>query len=1098
MKADRDVAADRDDETAAGVPDRDPTQPLDGGPVPAPPAEPAGWPAPPGWERFRPLEVLGSGGMGVVFKAWEAALQRHVALKFLGGVSEEGRRRFLREAQLQARVDHPGVCKVFEVGEVAGHPYIAMQLIAGRPLDRLARELSLEQRALVVAEVAEAVHAAHRSGLIHRDLKPANIMVERAEDGRLRPYVVDFGLVRDLAGDGLTVDGRMLGTPAYMSPEQARGDPARVDRRADVYGLGATLYAVLAGRPPFAAPTALALVRRVLDEDPEPVRRVDRGVPAELESIVMKCLEKEPERRYDSARALAEDLHRFLDGVPVRARPGGLAYRVAKWVRRNRALAAVVLLATVAVAGFGGAALQARWTAVRQAAVAQRLGADVKEIESLMRFAHLLPRHDTGPERRLVRARVSALEARLPELGRAGQGPALAALGRAALAAGDLPAGRAHLEQAWARGYREPEVAYALGLALARLFEREAQAAERIASREARELRRQEIDRTLREPARRLLSASRGAALDAPEYLEAVLARLDGSYPQALERAAAAAARLPWLYEATALAGDVHVALARAAADAGRPDEAAAELARAAAAYEQASRVGASDGDVLSALAECRYERLKLEESRGGQPPELFTATLEAAEAALAASPHSPRPYLVQALAHVARAGFLASHSGQDPTPLFERAAALADAALERSPGDGEAYRVEGAAFADLATYLTEHGRDPLEALDRAISALERALQANPRAVSVLNHLGISYWNLGAHQDLVGLDPLAAYRRAEESFRTALEVHPGFFAAAGNLGGLQQSIASVLEERGEDPRPVLRESIATYEKVIALRPGHPLPHSNLCGAHLALGRWGLTHGGDPGEAFEAAIAACRKAHAADPGYVLAYENMGNALLWRAVLGMARGEDARGGIEDGVAEHEAGLRIRPSHPGPLGDALVTLAANEVAQGRDPRPAVSRAARVLDEAARSSPHDASPLLSRARLGIVAARASVARGASPLPHLVAAREAVERAVALGGPGPEASALLAETWLAQAEAAGSPGDRARSVAAGLEQLAARPPRRNAEVRAAEAALRVVGGGPDARAACVALVTALAENPTLRPDYRTVTARCR
>jgi serine/threonine-protein kinase len=1036
----------------------------------------------------------------VVFKAWDAHLRRHVALKFLTVGSDQATPRFLREAQAQARVDHPGICTVYEVGEAAGHRFIAMQLIDGSPLGALVHDLSLEQKALVVAEVAEAVHAAHRLGLIHRDLKPANIMVERGEDGRLRPYVVDFGMVRDTVGDALTVDGVLVGTPSFMAPEQASGEISRVDRRADVYSLGATLYAIVAGTPPFAGGTPIDVVLRVLDEEPTPLRQLDPTVPVELESIVLKCLEKDRERRYDSARALAEDLHRFLDGVPVRARPSGVAHRLAKWVRRNRSLAAVVLVAVTAVGGLGGAAVHTRWSAARQAALAQRLGEEVKEIESLMRFAHLLPLHDTGPERRVVEERIAALEARLSDLGRSGQGPASAALGRAALAAGDLAAARTHLERAWSGGYREPEVAYALGLTLARAYQRESQAAERIASREARELRGREIDAELRERARRLLAASAGARVDAPEYLEALLARLDGRYPEALERAAAAAARLPWLYEAHALAAEVHVALGRAAVDAGRPDVAADALDRAIASAEEAARIGASDGEVLAALAECRLERMKLEESLGSQPAALFEATLAAAAAAAEASPDSARPYVVKALAWVARATFLASRSGEDPTPLYERAVELADAALARSPGDGEAYRVKGAAWADLATYLTDHGRDPRPSLDRAIAALERALQVNPRDVNVHNHLGISHWNLGAHQARLGVDPLPAYQRAAESFRKALDVYPELFVALGNLAGVQLSIADALEAAGSDPRPVLREAIASYARVIPLRPGHPLPYSNLSIAHIALGRFELTHGGDPGDAFEAAVGLCRKAHEVDPSYVLAYENLASARLWTARQRMARGEDARSEIDQAVAELEAGLRIRPSHPEPLGAALILLADNELAAGRDPDAALARAARTLDDAVRLAPDDPSPLVTRATVDLVSARARLARGASPAAQLAGVRAFAGRAAAMRGGDAEIRALLATAFRVEAEAAASPAARARAVAAGLAELAAvAPPDRDSVVRAAEAALRVVGAeGTELAAACTDLLAALTENPTLRPRLETVSGRCR
>ena len=197
-----------------------------------------------GWERYQCVRFLGEGGMGRVFLARDPRLNRSVALKFVRGDDPGLTQRFLAEARAQARVNHERVCKVYEVGEVQGRVYIAMQFIEGRTLGALAPELSVEQKALLLREASEGVHEAHRVGLIHRDLKPSNIMVERAEDGTLRPYVMDFGLARDWT-EGATLTGAVMGTPQYMSPEQARGEVSRLDRRTDVYSLGADRKSVV-------------------------------------------------------------------------------------------------------------------------------------------------------------------------------------------------------------------------------------------------------------------------------------------------------------------------------------------------------------------------------------------------------------------------------------------------------------------------------------------------------------------------------------------------------------------------------------------------------------------------------------------------------------------------------------------------------------------------------------------------------------------------------------------------------------------------------------------------------------------------------------
>ena len=274
------------------------------------------------WPQFEVGELLGEGGMGQVFRAVDTVLKRTVALKVLRRQDPHLLGRFLQEAQTQARVDHPNVCKVYEVGEVAGHPYIAMQYVHGQTLDQAAVGLSLEQRVVLMRQVAEAVHAAHQLGLIHRDIKPSNILVEQVEGQGFVPFVTDFGLARETSAPQLTQTGTITGTPQYMSPEQARGSAALLDRRTDVYSLGATLYELLTGRPPFTGGSAVEVLLQVVESDPPRVRQVAPEVPEDLETIVLKCMDKEVGRRYESARALAEDLQRFLSGDPILARPG--------------------------------------------------------------------------------------------------------------------------------------------------------------------------------------------------------------------------------------------------------------------------------------------------------------------------------------------------------------------------------------------------------------------------------------------------------------------------------------------------------------------------------------------------------------------------------------------------------------------------------------------------------------------------------------------------------------------------------------------------------------------------------------------------------
>ena len=286
--------------------------------------------------------------MGEVFKAWDPVLERHVALKVLRRDDPVAVERMLREARAQARIDHPNVGEVYEVGETEdGRHFISMQLVEGEPLDQAAVELSVDERVRLMVDVVNAVRAAHSVGLIHRDLKPSNILVEGDPQSGLRPYVLDFGIARENDGQALTITGDLVGTPAYMSPEQARGEIRTLDRRSDIYSLGVILYELLGGRSPYAEATGAQVLVAVLQEDPTPLRRFAPYVPRDLETIAATCLRKNRDRRYPSARELGEDLRRYLNGEPIAARRASWAMRAHSWVRRHRlatALGLVVLI----------------------------------------------------------------------------------------------------------------------------------------------------------------------------------------------------------------------------------------------------------------------------------------------------------------------------------------------------------------------------------------------------------------------------------------------------------------------------------------------------------------------------------------------------------------------------------------------------------------------------------------------------------------------------------------------------------------------------------------------------------------------------------
>jgi len=923
-------------------------------------------------ERYQMLELLGRGGMGEVHKAFDPRLGRHLALKVMRQANPDQAARLVSEARAQARVDHPNVCKVYGVGELGnGLPFIALQFIEGKMLSAVAKQMTREERIAVIRDVAEALHAAHRQGLVHRDVKPSNILVEKRESG-WHPYVTDFGIAREIDAPGLTKTGVVTGTPLYMAPEQARGQTSQIDRRTDVYGLGATLYELLCGRRPFESDSTLVVMWKLLNEEVTPLRAIDPTIPVDLETIVMKCLEKEPSRRYDSARALADDLEAWADGEPIHARRSSLGYRLIKRARKHKALVSTAVVIAVAAVAGGAYVLHARAAAAEQARLANAFGQEVERNDAVARYAALLPLHDTRKERQTIEARMKDLETRIAALGGVAEGPGRYALGRGYLVLERPDEARRELERAWRAGYRTPEVSYALGLALGQLYQRALAELPPADDHATEALRRADLARALREPALAYLKNAVGLQSEAPEYVEGLIALHERRWQQALDKARAAQVRVPWMYEAHTLEGDIRLMLAKEKWVDGGPDDALAELDRAGQAYETAAGIARSsaaalhgdcvrwvmaaeilseherppitavdgaiaacsraaqalpgDGEIYADEVDAWRRAAKYQQNHNGDPRPAWLKAEELGKAGKALAPNNVR--LLVAAGYVDRdRGSWEQDNGKDPRAELDRAIAAGRAALERDPNAHEAYHLMSDAWLVRGDWEAAHGLDPRGSYETTSEMGQRAWSLSPQGFKVINTIGLGYLSRGMWEANNGLDPRPALQQAMVTIEKVVRANPNVDYGYNNLCVTGQTLAEYELKRGLDPTATLERAMPACAKAVALDPEGATTHQSLGCVQLDVATWQRAQHVDPSAELERVRVSMARSLALDHSFELAYFTLGEAELLAARWAVDRGGWSAASFEAARAAYEKSIALNPSEA----DAMRGLAS-----------------------------------------------------------------------------------------------------------------------------------------------------------------------
>lgn len=815
--------------------------------------------------RYQILGELGRGGMGRVYRAIDPSLRREVALKVLADdATLASRKRFEREAAAMARLTHRHIVPVHEFGEDGGVLFLAMDLLPGPTLEQIwAKGAELRARVEMVEKVAQGISFAHEHGVVHRDLKPSNVQLDR--DGE--PRVLDFGLAR-LEGDRtkLTETGSMMGTPLYMAPEAIRGDP--IGEAADIYALGVLLYEAIAGRPPYLGSTPHEVYARILDTDPPRPSRVRKGVPPELEIVALKALEKQPRRRYRTARDFGDDIARWLRGDPIRARPTTWMSRVTKRFRRNPTAwlgvgGAMALLVAAVILGFRLKTRERAWNeqeqSLRLSAETQELLAEAeKSVEAWKNERYLPPHPVSGARSKLAEA--------LPRLRRVveAQPDAHAAwslLGWALLELRrDAEAAQA-LEHAVALAPDLGAYRFRLGQAYANLYRREFDATQRIADPVDRAEERKRIlpvrrraeehfDAALRsswpggsdrlfaeayvrwtredfEGARKACDELAKEAKGGEEaymllgLMSSTSEEAAGWYDKAAEHARSLAA-------AWAAGSQARSPWAERLRESGRIAEADRMTDDALARAETAIRIDPDDPAGWMARGMTRSTRGDHRFHRGENPDEEFRAAVDSdLRRAAELEPDGAFPCLYSATTRIAWGYAIQCRDG-DPREQYRLAMDDAARAAERDPRNLYPWFFRGRARMYLGMHLLSSGGDAAEEFRRAIdedfaAAIERGRDhGDPWLGRAQVRVA-----LGVLEMRTNGAPEEHYRGALDDFTRALERNPERTEALRDRAMARVNLAVWIRSQRRDPSSELRLAVEDLEVTTRLEPGHP-------------------------------------------------------------------------------------------------------------------------------------------------------------------------------------------------------------------------------------------------------------------------------
>lgn len=914
---------------------------------------------------FDTATPIGQGASGEVLRAHDRSRNEIVAIKLLNSDDPQMLARMEREARAQQELTHPNICPVYAIGDYKGRRCIVMRYIDGVPIDQAARDLPIRGRIRLLRTVCDAMASAHQAGVVHRDLKPANILVEATQAGP-HPWVVDFGLARKTEDATLTQHGQALGTPGYMSPEQARGAP-HLDARCDVYALGVLAFELLAGHRPFHAESVAELLLKTISEDAPDVRSEGAKIPEPLARIVARCLERTPSLRYSDAAALRDDLDAWLAGRTVSARRITTWHKLRRIAARNpgasSALAALTIAALVAGAVAIFSVVSRAQYAEQQAELARQYTEVAAEFENRIRLIYARPIHDIRPAIARVEEEIQQLAARSPDNQSAAAGAVHYALGRSFFALGRYTEAQHHLQSAWNSGVQFDEVALYLGRTNLALYSDALQLARLEPSVELRASREHEFRQAYLNPGLSLLG--RVEMLDGDSFSDqaalahALSLHYQGETPQALKHLEWIAERLDWPAPAWWLAARLRIERATAGSMAEAPQEVEAELISGIADLDRALSMNRSDPRIWR--DRCRAVATRLGLRAVGLPgAELGDFALESCDTLLEIDADDPQNLITVAAALEEAASMLARQN-KDPAPFAERAIQMSSRAIDASPKSGEAWARRGFARISVARHVQIGGDDVRSILKMAIEDLEHAVEREPGILTWTSGLASAYSDLAREQYVREESGDEAYSRAIELLDQASDV-PGSdvqlkfrLVYATTWQGYYRYL------HGRPANDILERSVQLGRQLAELYPNAINAHIGIAYATWTLADYRLIQGLNPEPYISEAVNHYDRVLAIDPSRYGTRYNVLSCQMTR-VLGIQElGNSAATELERLERDLNRFIEDYPEDPGLaiLNSSFERRLAHEaIVTGADPRPHFRRARhyfRQIDTAA-----------------------------------------------------------------------------------------------------------------------------------------------